>query len=79
MSRHSIRVAAGELVVGWDPPLSTYFGQLYDPTVDEDRNPVVWVGLERRVSSVLDLVQSLQAENVQVTYAQVERALKSGA
>jgi hypothetical protein len=35
---------AHEVWVGWDPPLRTFFGQVYDPDRDEDENPVLWVG-----------------------------------
>ncbi len=31
-----------EVVLGWDPPLGRYFVQVYDKSVHEDANPVVW-------------------------------------
>lgn len=44
MSRHEIPLAGGrELVVGWDPPLETYFAVLRTP---EHAHPVLWVGTE---------------------------------
>lgn len=32
--------------VGWDQPLRSFFGQVYDPNLAEDDNPVHWVGAE---------------------------------
>jgi hypothetical protein len=46
LSRHRIAGLdpAHEVWVGWDPPLRTFFGQVYDPERDEDENPFHWVG-----------------------------------
>ncbi len=52
MSRHTIvDEAERQLVVGWDPPMGTFFAQEYDLTIPEDdddnRDEVVWwVGYE---------------------------------
>lgn len=45
------------VVVGWDNPLQTYFAQVYDSNVDEDENPVLWLGAMpgREIDSVADL------------------------
>lgn len=51
MSRHSIpgRNPDHDVVVGWDPPLQTYFAIILDPTLDEDDDAytVLWVGADR--------------------------------
>jgi ClpP class serine protease len=45
MSRYEEALPDGRTVVfGWDPPLLTYFGQVIDPTRDEDDQIVHWVG-----------------------------------
>ena len=46
MSRYDI---AGDnpalrVAVGWDRPLGTFFGYVADPALDEESNPVLWVG-----------------------------------
>ena len=43
MSRHYISRNPLEIVVGWDPPLQTYFLQITDPTRDEEEF-VLWRG-----------------------------------
>ena len=49
MSRHEVPAKApGDVVfVGWDRPLYTFFGQVYRASVDDDENPVFWVGADR--------------------------------
>ena len=46
MSRYEIpgRKPGTTVAVGWDHPMLTYFVQVYDPAVEEDENPVVWLG-----------------------------------
>lgn len=47
MSRHELPAADGfEVVVGWDPPLGTFFAQVWDRRVDEDdpAAEVLWIG-----------------------------------
>lgn len=63
MSRHQI---AGlnprhTVFVGWDPPLRSYFGQVYDPTKAEDENPVLWVGADRpqQLRAIHDLAEAM--------------------
>lgn len=50
---------ARELVVGWDPPLRTFFAQVYDTSVDEDENPIVWLGADERLPHLGDLTLAL--------------------
>lgn len=51
MSRHAIpgKNPAHDVVVGWDPPLQTYFCIILDPSKDEDDGgyTVLWVGADR--------------------------------
>lgn len=48
MSRHIIIAEnsprALKIVIGWDPPLQTYFAQVHDPTKNEEDEIVFWVG-----------------------------------
>jgi len=55
MSRHTLEqrdktLAAGclEIVIGWDPPLGTYFVQVFDPAHDESEPgfEVLWRGIK---------------------------------
>ena len=44
MSRHCISKEPLEIVVGWDPPLQTFFLQISDLTKDEGNEFVLWLG-----------------------------------
>ncbi len=46
MSRHTITSGTVEAVLGWDPPLNTYFAQVWDRTQDEDdpAAELLWIG-----------------------------------
>jgi hypothetical protein len=46
LSRHRIPGlnAKHEVWVGWDRPLGSFFGQVYDPGRDEDDTIIHWVG-----------------------------------
>jgi hypothetical protein len=53
MSRHEIppRDPAQKVIVGWDPPLQTYFAQVIDRAKEdagEDEKFVAWHGCSRR-------------------------------
>ena len=51
MSRYEIPSIAErwEVIVGWDPPLNTFFAQVYDRSIeDEDTQLIVWEGLDPR-------------------------------
>ena len=37
MSRHTLGIATGHLVMGWDPPLQTFFLQVHDRGADYAR------------------------------------------
>ncbi len=60
MSRHVITDGPFEIAVGWDPPLQTFFGQVYDHRItDPDRQLVLWVGADERLPRVADLHRAL--------------------
>ena len=45
MSRYVIAEEPELVVVGWDPPLETYFLQIYDPKeADDEKALKVWLG-----------------------------------
>lgn len=51
MSQHQIPVRQSHhlVVVGWDEPLGTFFGQVFDTTIPEEpENIVLWVGRRSR-------------------------------
>ena len=64
MSRYTIPAHAPHLtcVVGYDPPLGTFFAQVIDPTQPEDdeRHVPLWVGTDvEEIVSVAALVTAL--------------------
>lgn len=65
MSRYSISPhdPRYEVIVGWDPPMQTLFGQVFVTTVaDDDTACVLWVGLEvQALTTVAALQDALQA------------------
>ena len=52
-----------EVIVGWDAPMQTLFGQVFVTTVeDDDAACVLWVGLEvQALTTVAALQAALQA------------------
>jgi hypothetical protein len=46
MSRHTITADNLEAVLGWDPPLNTFFAQVWDRACDEDdpAAELLWIG-----------------------------------
>ena len=47
MSRHTLdpHKARHEVVVGWDPPLNTFFAQVLDTEAEDDLDyEVLWIG-----------------------------------
>jgi len=65
MSRYTIAAQdpCYEVIVGWDPPMQTFFGQVCATTADdEDAACVLWVGLEvQALTTVAALQEVLQA------------------
>jgi hypothetical protein len=43
--------------VGWDPPLGTYFAQVYPNDGDLDDDPVLWIGSRPRQAPSLDALR----------------------
>ena len=64
MSRYEEALPDGRTVVfGWDPPLLTYFGQVIDPTRDEDDQIVHWVGCSpEELYEIENLAAAMPAE-----------------
>ncbi|WP_454887319.1 hypothetical protein [Sphingomonas oryzagri] len=63
MSRHPLRLLPGitvpkvpEIVIGWDPPLQTFFGYVKDLSIDDDEaDPIIlWVGTSWREVRTVD-------------------------
>ncbi len=65
MSRYTIapHEAHHQVIVGWDPPMQTLFGQVWDTTrAQDDAACVLWVGLEvQALTTVAALQDVLQA------------------
>jgi len=60
MSRHRIASDPTEIIVGWDPPLRTYFLQIIDPAKSEEEELVLWLGVTPgALPAVEDLVVAL--------------------
>ncbi len=64
MSRYELPTSDGlEAIVGWDPPMSTFFAQVWDRTKDEDDPDaeLLWVGCTPRemndIQQVMDAVK----------------------
>lgn len=36
-----------DVFVGWDNPLRTFFGQVYDSSADDDEQLIEWIGTDR--------------------------------
>jgi hypothetical protein len=62
MSRYSIPAyeTRYHVVVGWDPPLETFFGQVFVPaaTADDDDACVLWVGGALRALPTVAVLQA---------------------
>ena len=75
MSRHTIiSNEERQVVVGWDPPLWTFFAQEYDLTIPEDddeRDPVIWwVGyVPYQIPTLEELVDLLTARGHRLSEA----------
>jgi hypothetical protein len=60
MSRHRIAEKPNEIVVGWDPPLQTFFLQILDPAKDGEDEIVLWLGGRHdELPDVADLTAAL--------------------
>lgn len=65
MSRYEVVAINAQrycVIVGWDNPLQTFFGQVFDLTLDEDEACVYWLGTyPGHVLSVSALKQAISA------------------
>ena len=66
MSRYIIPAheARYHVVVGWDAPLATFFGEVWDPTVpdeDDDAACVLWAGAALGALPTVDALQACLA------------------
>jgi hypothetical protein len=64
MSRYSIPAQNPDLtvIVGWDNPLVTFFGQVFDPSIEEDAEAcLLWIGT---APEAIPTVAALQAQLV---------------
>ena len=62
MSRYSIPAQDTRftVVVGWDNPLTTFFAQVFDPSIeDEDEADILWLGT---TPEAIPTVAALQAQ-----------------
>jgi hypothetical protein len=59
MSLHALEIPGYEQrsTVGWDPPLGTYFAQVYPNDGDLDDDPVLWIGLRPRQAPSLEALR----------------------
>lgn len=71
MSRHKLPTENPryEVVVGWDPPLQTYFAQVFDAEGEEDDQPFIWLGADGRFVPWSEIAAAL------APYASVSREL----
>lgn len=70
MSRYAIREGADlEVVVGWDPPLQTFFVQVYIPEgrPSGDDQILVWEGTEPEAITDVEQVRELVGEHAEVS------------
>lgn len=57
---HDVR---NEFVVGWDPPMGTFFAQEYVPEpADDEEECVWWVGYQMREIPTLDILLAVLKE-----------------
>lgn len=61
-----------EVIVGWDPPLRVFFAQVYDKSVHEDGNPIVWRE-DSKASPVLAAVEPYVDGSFDAAYKQLQR------
>ncbi len=60
MSRYRLSEHPLEIVVGWDPPLQTFFLQILDPAKDEEEEIVLWLGMSPgELPAITDLDRAL--------------------
>jgi hypothetical protein len=67
MSQHEVVKGSTRWVFGWDQPLMTFFLQVHDDNLEEEENPVVWLGFANsRMYEVDDLVQAAKLTGLEI-------------
>jgi len=62
MSRHRIAEKPRKVIVGWDPPLQTFFLQVCDSENDDEEEVVLWLGgISGEIRTVADLEAALSS------------------
>jgi hypothetical protein len=61
VSRHQLPTKSPRhrVVVGWDPPLRTYFCQVFDLEGKEEDQPFVWLGADLKQVSMEEVLQAI--------------------
>jgi len=70
MSRYVIEdTEQREVVVGWDPPLGTFFAQIFAAQLPEDEEELIWaIGDGRHeVPALQDLEEALDEQGIKLT------------
>jgi len=64
MSRYSLPAQQPGLtvIVGWDNPLTTFFAQVFDPSIEEDVDAcLLWIGTAPEAIPTVAVLQLLHA------------------
>lgn len=69
MSQHVVTQDNKKWVFGWDPPLMSFYLQVHDMTLDEEENPIIWLGAlpETSMYEVEDLVRAARMTGLIIT------------
>ena len=76
MSRHQLPTKSPrfEVFVGGDPPLQTYFAQVYDTKGEKDDQPFIWLGADQRVAwhDIIQAISRYAAVSLEIAKRLVE-------
>jgi hypothetical protein len=81
MSRHYIDIESWphnyQVIVGWDPGLSTYFAQVEDTNKERDERSVVWIGTFEVIDSI-DVLEELMNAKMpdHISYGYIPKDIK---
>lgn len=70
MSRHEVVDDTGRWVFGWDQPLMSFFLHFHDKNIEDDENPVIWLGATKDtvMYEVDDLVRVARKNGLKINY-----------